>query len=298
MSTVLLEDTSLTNIANAIRDKLGVTTQYFPSEMAPAILTIPTSSSPGIDWGSEDEIGDITWWQNLRTAVEAANTNELAECVGKQKKITMSAVLGTTIHYVRCVGYNVHRSVDAPTVNTLTFETSNCLASTIKGASISSGVVYGSEKDLRNQNCALYLTATGLSDIVVQVGLKVKITTGTGLSNAIFNAKCFLLSDAEHGFIAGQSPLNGQGYAVAYDEFDQYNTSKIVPQYYNTSLSGYSKSRLFKNKGDSGSRQEYWERSRAITTSNICTVQSINSEGRPSNRSYDITQGLAPAFVI
>ena len=41
MSKVLVTDTNLTNIANAIRTKLGVQTTYTPSEMAAAIASIP-----------------------------------------------------------------------------------------------------------------------------------------------------------------------------------------------------------------------------------------------------------------
>lgn len=40
MSKVLVTDTYLTNIANAIREKLGVTTTYTPAQMGPAIETI------------------------------------------------------------------------------------------------------------------------------------------------------------------------------------------------------------------------------------------------------------------
>lgn len=43
MSIVTIDDTNLTNIANSIRNKNGSTTKYKPSEMANAILDIPTN---------------------------------------------------------------------------------------------------------------------------------------------------------------------------------------------------------------------------------------------------------------
>ena len=51
MSKVYLEDTNLTNIANAIRSKNGETTTYKPSEMATAIENLPSG-------GTSEEIND------------------------------------------------------------------------------------------------------------------------------------------------------------------------------------------------------------------------------------------------
>lgn len=47
MSNVLVNDTSLTAIANAIRSKLGVSTTYKPGQMASAIQSIPTGGGSG-----------------------------------------------------------------------------------------------------------------------------------------------------------------------------------------------------------------------------------------------------------
>lgn len=46
MANVIINDTNLTNIANAIREKNGGTTKYKPSEMANAILAIEGSNVP------------------------------------------------------------------------------------------------------------------------------------------------------------------------------------------------------------------------------------------------------------
>lgn len=47
MSKVYLEDSTLTNIANAIRAKAGNSTQLLPSEMPAAITALPTGGIPG-----------------------------------------------------------------------------------------------------------------------------------------------------------------------------------------------------------------------------------------------------------
>lgn len=51
MANVLVEETSLSNIASAIRGKNGSTTVYKPGEMAAAITNLPTGGSSG---GNED----------------------------------------------------------------------------------------------------------------------------------------------------------------------------------------------------------------------------------------------------
>jgi hypothetical protein len=48
MAQVIIDDTNLTNIAIAIRGKLGVTTKFKPSQMAPAINSITGSGSSAI----------------------------------------------------------------------------------------------------------------------------------------------------------------------------------------------------------------------------------------------------------
>lgn len=46
MSKVLVDNSELNGIASAIRQKLGVSTLYKPSEMAAAVSSIPTGITP------------------------------------------------------------------------------------------------------------------------------------------------------------------------------------------------------------------------------------------------------------
>lgn len=52
MANVIIDDTNLTNIANAIRGKNGTQTTYLPSEMATAITNIPSGGGNPLvnDW--------------------------------------------------------------------------------------------------------------------------------------------------------------------------------------------------------------------------------------------------------
>ena len=60
MAKVLVTDTYLSNIAGAIRNKLGVQTQYTPPEMAGAIASIPTGSEPVLQSKTVTENGTVT----------------------------------------------------------------------------------------------------------------------------------------------------------------------------------------------------------------------------------------------
>lgn len=56
MSIVTIEDTNLTNIADAIRRKSGTSNTYKPSEMAGAINNITTKEDLSIELTEQDEI--------------------------------------------------------------------------------------------------------------------------------------------------------------------------------------------------------------------------------------------------
>ena len=63
MANVLVEETSLSNIASAIREKSGGSATYKPGEMAAAISNLPTGSNNGEDVfltrsGSGDYVND------------------------------------------------------------------------------------------------------------------------------------------------------------------------------------------------------------------------------------------------
>ena len=63
MANVLVEETSLSNIASAIREKSGGSATYKPGEMAAAISNLPIGSNNGEDAfltrsGSGDYVND------------------------------------------------------------------------------------------------------------------------------------------------------------------------------------------------------------------------------------------------
>lgn len=74
MANVLVEETSLTNIANAIRNKNGTAAKYKPSEMASAISQITTS---------EDLTSELTEQNTLITTQETTIDDIVSALQGK-----------------------------------------------------------------------------------------------------------------------------------------------------------------------------------------------------------------------
>ncbi len=240
-------------------------------------------------WGSETGTADATWWSGLKSWIATASTSELSACVGKTKSVTLTtAVLGTTTHLVRCIGYNCNRDKNAPTRNTLTFETANTLATaTVFGTS--NGKWTGSTV---RQQCINYYNAFPGKASVATVSIGTATTTNSSQNGTptYTDETVFLASDAEHGFPAGHDYNSGKGYSASYNEFDKQNTSKTPYQYCT------SNANRIKKQGDNGSAYYYWERSlRYDDEDRACYVYY---DGKPYNYTYRSSFGLAPAFVI
>ncbi len=260
-------------------------TNYKATTKADAVSVTATYWS----WGSETGTADTAWWSGLKSWIGSATTSELSACVGKTKSVTLTtAVLGTTTHLVRCIGYNCNRDKNNTTRNTLTFETANALATnTVFGSS--NGKWTGSTV---RQQCINYYNAFPGKASVATVSIGTATTTNSSQNGTptYTDETVFLASDAEHGFPAGHDYNSGKGYSASYDEFDKFNTSKTPYQYCT------SNANRIKKQGDNGSAQYYWERSLFYDDENrACRV---NTDGQPTGSYYTNSAGLAPAFVI
>ena len=79
MANVIIDDTNLTNIANAIRGKNGTQNTYLPSEMATAITNIPSGGGGKYPWAENILDGwDVKY---LETSV-SSNTRNVSAIAG------------------------------------------------------------------------------------------------------------------------------------------------------------------------------------------------------------------------
>lgn len=101
MGQVLITETYLTDIANAIRKKNGSTTTYKPSEMAAAILAITTSSDTpsvtyndtGVDCSAMKKLGSFTNKSTTTGDLSGHTAGKLTKCIPNNKKIHFKAVV-------------------------------------------------------------------------------------------------------------------------------------------------------------------------------------------------------------
>lgn len=96
MANVLVQDTSLTAIADAIRTKNGETTQYKPAEMATAIAAIPSGGGLDIDWVN-DVIITIT---NATTSIALPDGYTIEDIKLAILPTTGSGSFGSSVRYL------------------------------------------------------------------------------------------------------------------------------------------------------------------------------------------------------
>lgn len=239
------------------------------------------------EWGNESTVGDASWWTGLKSWITTASNIDLQNCVGKEKKVTLtSSVLNTTTHLVRCIGANQ----DAD--KTLTFQTSNCLKEKSYFGYIPSEedptTWIGSHS---RELCINYYNAFPSKSAIKTVKKGTCPSTnfsrnGTPTYN---NETVFLLSEREMG-LDSYAPLSTANSTVSKAECTQGK---------NFSYSYYtSNGTRAKRQGDSGSLISHWLRSRCYNTTPEANVCAVNSDGTANRYTCNGVQGLAPAFVI
>lgn len=292
--TLTLSDNILTiqsDGATELDTSLTISVESDNNYKAPANQTINIKFASW-SWGSETEDADADWWSGLKEWIGQASTAELQSCIGKTKSVTLNtSVLDTTTHLVRCIGYNCNRDKNNINKNTLTFETANILNSLITFG-ISSGTKWTASN--ARQQCINYYNAfPGKASIcTVSIGTAVTMNEFQNSTPIYTDETVFLASDAEHGFSKGHDQYNGKGFALSYDEFDQYNASKTPYQYCS------SNANRIKKKGDNGTAQYYWERSYPYNSGNGGCLVNDNGQPTYNGNANSYGAGLAPAFVI
>ena len=251
---------------------------------APSSKTI-TVSAEYWSWGADGGTVDAAWFAGLKNYLASHSgasikTTSGGAILGTTKSVTLSsAVLGTTTHLIRVIG------VDQDANNTVTFQTKNCLSQyTTFG---SNAVWIGSTARSLCQN---YYNAFPGKAAIKTVSKGTCPDYGSRNQDVTYNNETvFLLSEREFG-LDSYSPLatansttsraectNGKNFAYSY-----YTSNATRVMYLgDTSTSSYGYP---------------WERSRYYDdSSRVCFVRS---NGYAGHGGYNISNGLAPAFVI
>ena len=246
------------------------------------------------DWGDENAEADEAWFARLKTYLAEYPGEE--GWVGKQKLVVLTnSVLGTTSHMIRCIGVNQ----DAD--NTVTFQTSNSLATTSKFSSLSSGssnsangTNYHHANNLiydgnASGACKLYYDAFPGKASIKQLNKGTCDTQVSGRNGTATyqNQYVWIPSEGEVGLderaSLGYSNWTTTNGECTYGKKFQYT-------YYDSDV------KRSKKQGDSGSANYWWTRGHYYDNAGyVCYVFSGGSAG---NAGYWTSRGVAPAFCI
>ena len=252
---------------------------------APSSKTI-TVSAEYWSWGADGGTVDAAWFAGLKNYLASHSgasikTSSGGAILGTTKSVTLSsAVLGTTTHLIRVIG------VDQDANNTVTFQTKNCLSQyTAFG---SNAVWIGSTARSLCQN--YYNAFPGKASIKTIKKGTCPSTNSSRNGNVTYNDETvFLLSEREFG-LDSYSPLSVANSSTSKAECTQ--GKNFAYSYYTSNAT-----RIMYLGDTSTSSYGYpWERSRSCNYSD--TVCVVSNGGTANYDGYNISTGLAPAFVI
>lgn len=272
----LITDTILTSIANAIRTKLDVQTQYTPAHMADAILSI-TGGGGGVTivpWstGTDAEIGDM---------IDAAHagTIDLQQdggwAVGDVRSITISAFTGggNTSHASQTIDIVISSFSDYNSCGcVMQFDFKDELATGVRmNSSHTNAGGYGaSEMKLTTLPALVNALPTWLKNALIEFSVLASAGSKSSTIETVTGNKLALRSEVE---IFGSTTFSkaGEGSQIPY-----YATS----------------ANRIKKRGHSGSANSWWERSPLGSNSNrFCNVDSYGgANGNGASNAY----GVAP----
>ena len=271
--TITLNGTTLNikgNGSTAVSTTITVRVAEGTNYLAPSNKTISVTATYW-DWGTDEMTVDAAWFQGLHNYLQSNAAS--SSWIGDTKRVTLSsAVLGTTTHLIRCI------DVNKDATRSVTFQTANMLNDYLSngfGSSTTWNTSYA--KDY----CEQYYNAFPGRAYIATIR-KGTNTSYNSSSISYTNETVFIPSIHEMG-------LASYNYAPDTGEYTQGVNSSYA--YYT------SNSTRIKKKGDNGSADYYWTRSRSTgNSSSVCFVSKggSGSRGFYSRSNY----GLAPALVI
>ena len=251
---------------------------------APSNKTI-TVSAQYWSWGADGGTVDAAWFNGLKNYLasnsgSSIRTSNGGSILGTTKSVTLSsAILGTTTHLIRVIG------VDQDANNTVTFQTKNCLSQyTTFG---DNAMWIGSTARSLCQN---YYNAFPGKAAIKTVSKGTCPDYGNRNQDVTYNNETvFLLSEREFG-LDSYSPLSTSNSTTSRAECTQ--GKNFAYSYYTSNATRV----MYLGDTSTNSYGYPWERSRYYNNSG--TVCGVYNDGSASSSSYNISRGLAPAFVI
>lgn len=274
----------VTNIADGkISIYINETPNYLQSNTA--VLTVNADTW---EFGEgEGEEADEAWFMGLKKYLVNNSGKSIVvnggSCVGCTKTITLtSPVLGTTTHLIRVIG------LDKDGMNTLTFQTANCLKESTRYSDTLEPIWKTSFARMR---CDDYYNAFPGKNAIktVNKGTCEVFNDSRNGTPTYADEKVFILSERELGLDAN-SPLSVANSTTTKAECTYgYNAS------YNSFTNNASRAKRY---GDTGAGANYWTRSRYYDSDQQSMVCCIFSTGVNEVNNFGVKIGLAPAFVI
>ncbi|MBQ1449367.1 MAG: hypothetical protein IIZ12_00320 [Eggerthellaceae bacterium] len=284
MTTILTDNQHYSDIADAIREQLGVQTTYLPSEMAAAILTIEGG-------GSSIDPSTVSWanssWDDIAAALAGhyAGDFDLTEYwnIGDTRSVSLSAMSAT----------GVNESHAAQTVELVIMAAKHYDMSDNSGKAVfvigqkdilaekgyinsTSSISGGWDSCARRTWCNDVYKAALPSDLQSLVK-QVNIVTSNGSGSTTATSSDYIFLPAEKEVFGSNSNANSTAEA-SLSQYSWYQTASN------------------RKKNQSGSAGPWWERSPYTTGSGMCC--RVIATGEAAANSANSTEGIAPHFCI
>lgn len=271
--TITLNGTTLNirgNGSTAVSTTITVRVAEGTNHLAPSNQNIAVTATYW-DWGDDGDTVDEAWFEGLHNYLQSSAAS--SSWIGDTKRVTLSsAVLGTTTHLIRCI------DVNKDATRSVTFQTANMLNDYLSGG-FGEDAIWNTS--YAKDYCEQYYNAFPGKEYISTIR-KGTNTSYDSSSISYTNETVFIPSIHEMG-------LASYNYAPDTGEYTQGVNSSYA--YYT------SNSTRIKNKGDNGSADWYWTRSRSTGLSNRVCIVNRGGSGDGNHYSYSGI-GLAPALVI